>query len=193
LEEFKNIYQNGNDKDIFLELVFCILTPQSKAKTCWKAALTLKEKDLLFSDDAGSISNIINSVRFKNKKAKFIIMAKKTFFINEGFSIKKLISEFPDNHEARAWFVKNIKGIGLKEASHFLRNIGFGKNLAILDRHILKNLKFFGIIDEVPQNLSEKKYFEIEKKMKDFSNKIKIDMESLDFILWFKEAKEVFK
>ena len=29
--------------------------------------------------------------------------------------------------------------------------------------------------------------------MKDFSNKIKIDMESLDFTFWFKEAKEVFK
>jgi N-glycosylase/DNA lyase len=153
----------------------------------------LKEKKLLFSDDSESISNVINSVRFKNKKAKFIILAKNIFINDEGLSIKKLISDFPDNHEARNWFVKNIKGIGLKEASHFLRNIGFGKDLAILDRHILKNLKLFGVIDEVPQNLSGKKYSEIEKKMKAFSKQLKIDMESLDFTLWYKEAKEVFK
>ena len=145
-------------------MVFCILTPQSKAKTCWKAALTLKEKDLLFSDDEGIISKVINSVRFKNKKAKFIILAKNIFFINEGLSIKKLISDFPDNLSARAWFVKNIKGIGLKEASHFLRNIGFGKDLAILDRHILKNLKLFGIIDEVPQIYLKKNTQRLKKK-----------------------------
>ena len=65
LVEFKENYRKGNDKDIFLELVFCLLTPQSKAKTCWKAALSLKENNLLFSDDREKISNIINSVEHK--------------------------------------------------------------------------------------------------------------------------------
>jgi len=37
------------------------------------------------------------------------------------------------------WLVKNLTGLGYKEAGHFLRNIGSGK-IAILDRHILRNL-----------------------------------------------------
>lgn len=93
----------------------------------------------------------------------------------------------------RKFCVEKIKGIGFKEASHFLRNIGFGQNIAILDRHILKNLKLYNVIDVIPDNLSEKKYLEIENKMRGFSKKIGIDIEHLDFVLWYKEAGEVFK
>ncbi|MDI6861685.1 MAG: DNA lyase, partial [Caldisericia bacterium] len=85
------------------------------------------------------------------------------------------------------------KGIGLKEASHFLRNVGLGDNFAILDRHILKNLKEIGIIDKIPKNLSKKMYKEIEEKMRRFSDEIKLNMKYLDFILWYKETREVFK
>jgi N-glycosylase/DNA lyase len=193
LNEFKDIYKNGDNKDIFLELSFCLLTPQSKAKTCWKAALELKEKNLLFSDNAKKISTVINSVRFKNKKSEFIILARKMFFNNGNLPLKEKIESFSDNFERRLWFANNIKGMGLKEASHFLRNIGFGKNLSILDRHILKNLALLKVIPEVPSSITPRIYFEIEKKMTAFSEKIGIDMEALDFILWYKEAKEVFK
>ena len=64
--------------------------------------------------------------------------------------------------------------MGYKEASHFLRNIGLGYDIAILDRHILKNLKLFNVIDEIPSSISKKKYFEIEEKMRNFSKKIKL-------------------
>ena len=89
--------------------------------------------------------------------------------------------------------VANIKGLGYKEASHFLRNIGLGGDLAILDRHILKNLALLGVIDEVPASPSKKMYLEIEKKMIDFSREAKIPMSHLDLLLWYKEAGEVFK
>ena len=101
--------------------------------------------------------------------------------------------EFNDVYSAREWLVQNVKGIGYKEASHFLRNIGFGEELAILDRHILKNLKFFGAIEEIPRSLPRKKYFEIEKKMKKLAEKVKISMSHLDLVLWYKETGEVFK
>ncbi len=93
----------------------------------------------------------------------------------------------------REWLVKDVKGIGYKEASHFLRNIGFGKQIAILDRHILKNLKLYGVIGDIPKMLSRKKYFEIEKKMMDFSKEIEIPMSHLDLLFWYKETGEIFK
>ena len=149
--------------------MFCLLTPQSKAKVCWEVVKNIKKKSLLFCNDKEELSKAIHPIRFKNKKAGYIIGAKEIFYLNDKFSIKKVIKSLPDNISARTFFVNKIKGIGFKEASHFLRNIGFGQNIAILDRHILKNLMKYNIIDTIPNNLSEKKYLEIENKMKDFS------------------------
>lgn len=89
--------------------------------------------------------------------------------------------------------MKNVKGMGYKEASHFLRNIGFADDLAILDRHILKNLKIFGIIEEIPKSLSKKKYLEIEEKMRNLANEVNIPLSHLDLLFWSKETGEIFK
>jgi len=81
-----------------------------------------------------------------------------------------------------------------KEASHFLRNIGRGDELAILDRHILRGLKMAGVIEEIPVSLSEKLYSEIEKAMKNFAlRKMKLPVSHLDFVFWHFFNGEVFK
>ena len=98
-----------------------------------------------------------------------------------------------DIPKARTWLVKNIKGLGMKEASHFLRNIGFFEEIAILDRHILKNLKKSGAIKSVPKTLSAKKYLELEKQMQGFSEKTGIPMQDLDLFFWAQETGEIFK
>ena len=81
----------------------------------------------------------------------------------------------------------------MKEANHVLRNLGFGDEIAILDRHILRNLVQLNIIDEIPKSITEKKYYEIEEKMKEYSEYSEITMGELDLVLWYKEAGEVFK
>lgn len=189
LNEFDRLREKGSDEDIFAELVFCILTPQSKAQSCWKTVETLLNKNLLLKGNEDQISKELNRVRFRYKKAEYIIEARKLF----SAGIKSKINEFNDVYNARDWLVQNVKGMGYKEASHFLRNIGFGEELAILDRHILKNLNSLGVIEEIPRSLTKKKYFEIEKKMKKFSEKVKIPMSHLDLVLWYKETGEVFK
>ena len=191
--EFKRIWDRGKDEEIFAELVFCILTPQSKAKVCWRVVKTLKEKGLLLKGNERKLVKELRKVRFGKKKANFIIKARALFMKNGKLGIKKKTKDFKSSNEAREWLVKNVKGLGYKEASHFLRNIGRARDLAILDRHILKNLKLFGILDEVPKSLSKKKYFEIERRMKEFSKKIGIPLSHLDFVLWYKETGEVFK
>ena len=189
---FKELWRNSTENDIFTELAFCLLTPQSKAKSADKAIRELLAKDLLFSDNAEAIADVLNIVRFKNHKARYIIEARHQFSTENGIEIKKYINE-NEIINTRNYFFKNVKGIGLKEASHFLRNIGFGEHLAILDRHILKNLKNCGVIDEVPQSLPPKVYFAIEDKLLSFANSIGIPPDHLDFVFWYKEAGEVFK
>lgn len=191
--DFKNVWKYGNDDDIFSELAFCLFTPQSKAKNCWYTVNLLKKNNLLYEGKAEDISKLMNLVRFKNNKAKYLVSSRNFFFQNKKLNIKKKISEIIKNRKDRDWIVKNIKGLGLKESAHFLRNIGANLNYAILDRHILKNLKRYGVIDEIPNTISLKKYLKIEKKMIAFSEKINIPISHLDLLFWYKEVGEIFK
>ena len=195
LSEFTILRKNGNDTRIFPELVFCLFTPQSKAKTCWSAVETLLHKGLIFTGTKSEISDTIGriGVRFKNNKAGYLLEARGLLSKSSSNAFKNRIEGFKVPLEARNWLAKNIKGLGFKEASHFLRNLGLGDDLAILDRHILKNLKLLGVINEVPKTLNEKIYYDIENKMKIFSKKTGIPMNHLDLILWYKEAGEIFK
>lgn len=191
IEEFTEIWEEGDER-VFDEMVFCLFTPQSKAKVCWDTVQELKENDLLLEGEEDTISDEIKRVRFRNNKAGYLVEARNRFIENDK-SIKGTISGFDDQKKARKWIVDNVKGLGYKEASHFLRNIGKGENLAILDRHILRNLSALGVIDEIPKTLTKKRYLDIEKKMKEFSDKIEIPLGHLDLVLWFKETGEVFK
>ena len=194
LKEFKEIWERGSNEDIHAELSFCILTPQSKAVNAWKAITTLRENGLLFNGSAEDIVEYLNIVRFKNNKAKYLVALREQMQNEKGEIITKdFFNSITDVKEKREWIVKNIKGMAYKEAGHFLRNVGFGKEIAILDRHILKNLVKLEVIEDVPKSLTPKLYLEIEEKMKAYCKFISIPMDSLDLLLWYKEAGEIFK
>lgn len=194
LDEFKKIWENGDNKDIFCELAFCILTPQSKAKNAWSAITTLRENKLLFVGEEEQLIPYLNTVRFNKTKAKNLVLLREQMKDKNGDLITKdFFNKFEDVFIAREWLVKNIRGISYKEASHFLRNIGFGERFAILDRHILKNLIKLGVIDSLPKSLTPKLYKEIENKLSIFCDEVNIPMGEMDLLLWYKEAKEIFK
>lgn len=195
LEEFRTMFDKSDEK-LFSELAFCILTPQSKAKTAWNIIKKLEENNLLFNGTEDQIKPFLNPIRFNNVKAKRLVVNRNFFSKNGKIKIKDKLLELSENPVLlREWLVENIEGYGMKEASHFIRNIGVSKNqLAILDVHILKNLKELGVIDDdtkIPS--TKKKYLEIEIGMKEFSNKIGISMDELDILLWSKETGIIFK
>jgi len=191
IEYFKNNFKK--DEDIFNELIFCLLTPQSKAKICWRCVENIVEKQKIKNGREKQILCELKGVRFKYTKAKNIMLARKMFIKNNKIRIKEFLEKFNNVFDLREWLVKNIKGYGYKEASHFLRNIGFVEEITILDRHILKNLKRAGVIKDIPKTLTRKKYLEIENKMKKFAKKIKVPVYALDLIFWSNEAGEIFK
>lgn len=194
LKEFKSVWDNGNNRDIHVEMSFCILTPQSKAINAWQAITTLRDNGLLFNGSAEEIVEYLNIVRFKNNKSKYLVELREKMTDSNGEIITKdFFSSFEEISKAREWIVKNVKGMAYKEASHFLRNVGFGKEIAILDRHILKNLVRLEVIDEVPKSITPKLYLEIERKMKDYCKFVNISMDNLDLLLWYLEAGEIFK
>jgi len=190
LQDFSRIWKEASEEELFRELVFCLLTPQSKARTCWRAVERLERKCMIREAGPEEITRELMGVRFNLRKGEYICLARSRF---SSCSLRDTLAGFSDAFAAREWLVANIKGLGYKEASHFLRNIGLGGDLAILDRHILKNLALLGVIEEVPASPSKKMYLEIEKKMIDFSREAKMPMSHLDLLLWYKEAGEVFK
>lgn len=185
--------KKAGPKKLFEELAFCILTPQSKALLCHQAILELKKRGLLFGGSEEEIAKVLKGkVRFHNNKAKFLVAARELFRKDKFKSLKE-ITFMQNNKKAREKLVEKVKGIGLKEATHYLRNVGRGKGLAILDRHILKNLFLHKVIKEVPKNLTKSRYIKIEKRMASFCKKNRIPIEHADLLFWAKETGFIFK
>lgn len=178
-------FQNIPGENYFHELLFCLLTPGSKAQKCQEAIEFLK-KEKQFSYK--KVNAILRSrTRFHNNKTKRVLEAKENW--------KKIEAQLSNENipELRNWLAENVNGLGLKEAGHFLRNIGKSNNqIAILDRHILKNLKKEAIISE-EEIKSKNDYLKKEKQFLEFSKVSKIPIDELDLLWWSNENGEIFK
>lgn len=185
LTEFSRVPRS----EYFYELVYCLLTPQSSAVNAEKAVDALKKADLWQNEIEPSALLRQKSfyIRFHNTKAKHLLLAKKLFP-----EILSELSNGSSSPELRHWLVKNVKGLGWKEASHLLRNIGH-RNLAILDRHILKNLKRHGAIRSLPRTLTAKRYLSIETRFARMADDLSIPMDELDLLFWSRETGEILK
>ncbi len=190
IEEFKS-KRHGKEEEILKEFAFCTLTPQSKAKICWKSVENMFKDNVLKEPDEERIRPYLKGVRFPNNKAKYL---RSNFekLNKEGINLKEFVSSDVPSCEKRDFIIKNFLGLCMKEASHFLRNTGH-LDLAILDRHILRNLQKYGVIKAIPKSFNKSKYLVIEEKLKDFAKKIGIPFAHIDLLLWAKETGEVFK
>ncbi|MEI0748151.1 transcriptional regulator [Brachyspira pulli] len=200
LEYFERVFKRDNDKRLFAELAFCICTPQTKARSGAAAIIDLYNNNLLFNGSAEKVANIlIKHVRFHNMKADNIVLARKLYFPKGQFILKDRINEAVKNDtmvELRNQLAKEVKGYGLKEASHFLRNIGFGQKIAILDRHIMRVMDKLSILPEgmTPKtSLTKNNYLQCESNLVEYSKSEKIPMEYLDFVFWYDATNDIFK
>ncbi|MBW1933917.1 MAG: N-glycosylase/DNA lyase [Deltaproteobacteria bacterium] len=174
IEEFENV------SDKFSEMCFCILTANSSA------AMGLKLQNNLQNEFRNSDEN---ELREKLKKYGYRFPNRAGYICHnrQYEDIDKILRSFSDERKAREWLVKNVKGFGYKEASHFLRNIGY-KNVAIIDRHILRVSERHGLIGEMPKNLNKKTYHEIEKKLEELADVLGITLAELDLYMWYMET-----
>ncbi len=194
VESFKRCWKEAPDEDLYLEAVFCLLTPQSKALSCWEAVRVLADKGLLFEGDAGEIALVLKGrVRFHNTKAERVVSLRKVFLENRKVRVRKRLLQYEDPFESRRWLVKRVNGYSLKEATHFLRNIGFFLDGAIIDRHILKGMLAAGAIDQLPKSLSYKKYLELEKAFVHLAKRLGLSPVELDLLMWADKTGVVFK
>lgn len=193
IASFRKLWEKGTERDIFTELVFCLLTPQTKARQGEKAIELLKKNELIYNGSAKELAHHLNIIRFRYKKAEYIVDAREKFIQKGKPALKRILRTHANPFTMREYLVREVKGFGWKEASHFLRNIGLGKHFAILDRHILKNLVRAGCIDSISSNLTRDRYLYIEQKMRELAQALHIPLEHLDFVLWFMETSDIYK
>jgi len=193
IKEFSSLAKKPIN-EIFKEVCFCILTANFQAEksifiqeNLGNGFLTLTEKQL-----ASKLKKLGH--RFPNMRAKFIVEARK-----HKIELKTLLSKDVDDKVKREWIKNNIKGLGMKESSHFLRNIGYN-NLAILDFHVIDLLIENKVIKrpetstgKETKTLTPKKYIEIENKLEKLCEKTNLNQAELDLYLWYLETGKVLK
>jgi N-glycosylase/DNA lyase len=191
LQDFARVPANEH----FYELAYCLLTPQSSAVNADAAVARLKAR--AFREQGGDPAAILRQpdsyIRFHNTKARRLLTLREQFMdCAARLAQTPPASSVEDVQELRAWFVAHVNGLGMKEASHFLRNIGY-RGLAILDRHILRNLRLHGIMRAMPATLTTARYHAIETRFRLFAEVIHIDMDELDLLFWSRETGEIRK
>jgi len=183
LDEFAAVDRS----EYFFELTYCLLTPQSSAIHAARAVEILRTAPMNVEDVAAILRDRGSYIRFHNTKARYVLRARELFP-----EIAERLQYGMTSPELRDWLVRNVKGLGWKEASHFLRNIGH-RNLAILDRHILKNLRFHNVIRLIPVALTPVQYRAIEQRFLAFADQVGIPMDELDLAFWSRETGEILK
>ena len=192
--ELKLIPSEKNDNDrLFEELAFCIFTANTSAEMGLKAVDAVR--NVLITGSADDMTRSLEGIyRFNNVRPAHIIHTRNHLKNSLNFELKKKIKSFKDKNDLRDFFAlnKGIKGLGMKEASHFLRNIGF-KGYAILDKHRINSLHEFGVLKTNDKPKNAKEYLEIEQKFFDFSKQIGINIDELDLLLWSRKNGRILK
>jgi len=185
LREFEEA--RASRERVFSELCFCILTANCSAEGGLRVQGEIGEGFLKLSRI--ELSRRLRSIgyRYPKTRAKYIAEARKLCE-----DVWRIVNEEDDPARVRRWLADNVPGIGFKEASHFLRNIGF-RGLAIIDKHVLRVLHRYGYIESIPKTLSRTRYLEIEKILSKIAGELNVSLAELDLYLWYMDTGRILK
>ncbi len=185
LEEFRSV----PPEEYHYELLYCLLTPQSRAKHAAEVIERLRQDGWpeVELDPVPYLRDPARYIRFHNVKGARLLDVRR-----RRDEIDRLLLSEIDSREMRARLVEGVNGFGMKEASHFLRNIGH-LDLAIIDRHILTHLERTGAIGEIPKTISKKRYLELENAFLRLAEAWGMGLQEVDLLFWSMEEGAVRK
>jgi N-glycosylase/DNA lyase len=161
----------------FSEMCFCILAANARSSTSWNIQKELGHEGFMGLAQEDLAKAILrNKHRFHNNKASFIITGRKHKHIKDMIQPALEKKEFG---KVREWLVEQVKGFGMKESSHFLRNIGY-PYLAILDRHVINHMVEHGLVKEQPKSLTKAHYMAYEGKLQKVADKLGMQQGEMD-------------
>jgi len=185
VESFRSI-DRYSPRIVMRELAYCILTANYRADKVLEIERVLGDRyiDISYEELRNALKEM--GYRYPNVRSRYIVLARGVLA-----EVISVINSGLESSLTRSRLVKLVKGFGMKEASHFLRNIGF-LDLAIIDRHIIKILRYYGLVGEVA-SLTPSRYLELEGLIKDLSGELGIEPGVLDLYMWYMSTGKVLK
>ena len=198
------------EEDLLYEACTCIFGSQMIFEVAEAAAHALKDrgllrssatsteiesyKEILIAAMSDSFSVTINGkkrklrVRFKNRSASLLMATLANMRTQKQTLTKTLWKCFQlplPAQEARKCLIRLVCGFGPKQASLFLRRIGFCSDLAVLDTHIIDYLRARKGIDPKPGELSLLfKYEKIETEFQKIAEEFGYPIGCVDLAMW---------
>jgi N-glycosylase/DNA lyase len=193
LSEFRRLNDSGTDEQFWEEMVFCFFTGGCSAAMGMRAVEAVRPHLQNGSRDqiAASLSGVH---RYPNARARYVVESRTYLADNFQMRIRETLFGFECRIERRDWLArtKGIKGLGYKEASHFLRNVGFS-GYAILDKHVLNCLAELSLIDDPKPPSTRTRYLAVEEKVKYLADETGIGFDELDLVLWSMKTNAILK
>lgn len=195
LAEFTEVWHSGSDARLWEELVFCIFTAGASARMGFRSIEAIRS--LLWEGSSEEMSEALKAAgahRFPNARPGYVVVTRNYLRHHCEMRLRESLLSFSDPLERRDWLARErgIKGLGYKEASHFLRNVGL-RGYAILDKHVLHCLTDLGVVDSPRPPTTRTRYLELEEKLRQFAGDAGIDFDELDLVLWSMKTGEVLK
>jgi N-glycosylase/DNA lyase len=178
-------------EEIWKQKIFCVLSSQFNAHRAASIADNIVQEisffdfPLSYTGIEAACSNFLRSSkighRFPNIRAQQIWHCWFLFSqIKDQYH--EFIQSFETEERARTEIAAIFPGMGLKQASMFLRNIGACKNLAVIDAHALYYLEVFH--DWTVGHLTPKRYLEAEAILRDDASRYSLEQNVFDTIMW---------
>ena len=195
LGEFDEVWRKGSDARLWEELAFCIFTAGASARMGLNSVEAVRS--LLLDGEPEEMTRALKrsgAHRFPVARPRYIVTTRSYLRANFGMQLRRRLRGFSDPVERRDWLAqeKQIKGLGYKEASHFLRNIGV-RGHAILDKHVMRCLAEVGVVQYSKPPSTRRQYLDVEQKFLEFAKDIKINCDELDLVLWSMKTGEILK
>jgi N-glycosylase/DNA lyase len=195
LAEFHDVWKSGSDERLWEELVYCIFTAGASARMGLRSVEAVRH--LLLEGSREEMTHALveaGAHRYPAARPGYIVVTRDYLREDCGMRLRERLGGFTDPHARRDWLARtrDIKGLGYKEASHYLRNVGFS-GYAILDKHILRSLAELGVVDSPEPPPTRARYLETEERLRDFADSVQIDFDELDLVLWSMKTGEILK
>ena len=161
-------WSNQSEDNLWRELVACILGSRVRFEAAYSAVERMHDMLLLsgsrratcfdqYEQDAGAA--LSGGYPFYRTRAKQIRHAAEHLY-GTGGSIRGVLNAARDGRGARRLLAAEVSGLGPKQASLFLRNIGYAKHVAVLDVHVLTYMNWVGLTDAPIKSVSTVREYE---------------------------------
>lgn len=179
----------SSNEDVWQSLVFCILSSQVRTSVAAKATQDVIE-EVRFFDAPISCDEVYRRAKIALIGAKYRFPDLKSRQIASSWfafaQIKEVLYEFLDSFstelEAREAIARLFPGVGFKQASMFLRDVGYASRLCVIDTHLLW---YCGRMGRRHQGaMTARKYLEIEEFLLGQSDALGVCPRVFDSAIW---------